>query len=129
MSRFKNWQTPKFDGKGMTKWNWMCQYDENLELGENCDVGAFTYINAKHGVVIEEEVQIGSHCAIYSDNTIDGTSGKVVIKKGAKIGSHTVILPGVTVGEKAVVGAKSLVKKDVPAGAVMAGVTAKPLKS
>jgi len=129
MSRFNNWQRPKFDEKGMTRWNWMCQYDEKLELGKNSDVGAFTYINAKHGVVIEEGVQIGSHCAIYSDNTIDNTSGKVVIKKGAKIGSHTVILPGVTVGEKAVVGAKSLVKKDIPAGSVVVGVTAKPLKS
>lgn len=127
MKRFKNWQRPKFDGKGMTRWHWMCQYHENLKLGKNSDIGAFCYINAKHGVVIEEEVQIGSHSSIYSDNTIDGTSGKVVIKKGAKIGSHCVILPGVTIGENALVGAHSLVKEDVPVGAVVAGVTAKPL--
>lgn len=128
MSRFKNWQKPEFDKKNMTKWNWMCQYHKNLEVGDPSDVGAFTYINARYGVVIEEEVQIGSHCSIYSDNTIDGTKGKVVIKKGARVGSHTVILPGVTIGEGALVGAKSLVKKDVPAGAVVVGITAKPLK-
>jgi len=129
MTRFKNWQRPKFDDQNMTKWNWMCSYHENLEIGEQTDIGAFTYINAKHGVEIGENVQIGSHCAIYSDNTIDGTSSKVVINKGAKIGSHTVILPGVTIGEGAIVGAKSLVKKDIPAGSVVVGVTAKPLKS
>ena len=128
MTRFKNWQRPSFDKKGVTEWNWMCQYHENLKLGKNCDIGAFSYINAKHGVEIGEEVQIGSHCAIYSDNTIDKTSGKVVIEKGARIGSHTVILPGVTIGEGAVVGAHSLVKKDVEAGAMVAGVAAKPLR-
>ena len=128
MIRFKNWQKPSFDKKNMTEWNWMCSHYENLEIGENSDIGAFSYINAKQGVVIEEEVQIGSHCAIYSENTIDETSGKVVIKKGAKIGSHTVILPGVTIGEKAVVGAHSLVKKDIPAKSIVVGIPAKPLK-
>jgi len=128
MTRFKNWQQPKFDDKGMTKWNWMCQYKENLQLGQNVDIGAFSYLNAKHGVVIEAEVQIGSHCAIYSNNTIDKTSGKVVIKKGAKIGSHTVILPGVTIGEGAVIGAHSLVKKDVAANSVVAGAPARELR-
>ena len=128
MNRLKNWQKPEFDQDGKTKWHWICQHHENLKIGKNSDIGAFTYINAKYGVVIGAEVQIGSHCAIYSDNTIDGNKGRVVIKKGAKIGSHTIILPGVTIGEGAVVGAKSLVKKDVTAGAVVAGVTAKPLK-
>jgi len=128
MSRFTDWQKPSFDDKNMTEWNWMCQHHQNLEVGKNSDVGAFTYINAKHGVIIEEDVQIGSHCAIYSENTIDETKGKVVIKKGSRIGSHTVILPKVTIGENAVVGAKSLVKKDVADGERVAGITAKPMK-
>lgn len=126
MSRFNNWQKPQFDERNMTRWNWMCQHHENLQLGENTDIGAFTYINARFGVVIEAEVQVGSHGAIYSENTIDKTRGKVIIKQGARIGSHTVILPGVTIGENALIGAHSLVKKDVPAGAIMAGV---PLKT
>ncbi len=76
MNRFKNWKQPKFDAKNLTKWNWVCQYHQNLKLGKNTDIGAFTYINAKYGVVIEEGVQIGSHCAIYSENTIDKTKGE-----------------------------------------------------
>jgi len=128
MKKFANWQKPTFDSKNMTRWNWMCSYHENLKIGEQTDIGAFTYINAKHGVKIGENVQIGSHCAIYSDNTIDNTSGKVVIKSGARIGSHTVILPGVTIGKGAMVGAKSLVKKDVPDGEVVVGITAKPMQ-
>ena len=128
MSRFKNWQKPQFDNKGMTKWNWMCQYNQSLQIGENTDIGAFTYINARFGVEIGPEVQIGSHCSIYSHNTIDNTQGKVVIKKGAKIGSHTVILPGITIGENALVGAFSLIKEDIPDKAKVAGVPAKPIK-
>jgi acetyltransferase-like isoleucine patch superfamily enzyme len=128
MKRFTNWQRPEFDDKGMTRWNWMCSHHESLKIGEQADIGAFTYINAKHGVEIGEDVQIGSHCAIYSDNTIDKTSGKIVIEKGAKIGSHTIILPGVTIGAKAVIGAHSLVKKDVAPNSIMVGVPVKSLK-
>ncbi len=127
MSRFTNWQKPQFDQNGMTKWQWMCQYQENLVLGENTDIGAFSYINAKFGVTIEVDVQIGSHCSIYSQNTIDNTQGEVVIKQGARIGSHSVILPGVTIGENAIIGAFSLVKNDVPDNAVVAGVPVKDI--
>jgi acetyltransferase-like isoleucine patch superfamily enzyme len=126
--RFKDWKYPGFDSKGMTKWNWMCQYHENLILGEKTDIGAFTYINAKYGVEIQENVQIGSHCSIYSWSTIDDKKGKVTIKKNAKIGAHSVIMPGVTIGMNAVVGAISFVTKDVPDDAVVAGVPAKTVK-
>ncbi len=119
--RFKNWKPPEFDEKGMTKWNWMCRHHENLKLGKNTDIGAFTYINAKYGVDIQENVQIGSHCSIYSESTIDGKNGKVTIKRNAKVGSHTVIMPGVTIGENATVAACSFVNKDVPEGAVVGG--------
>ena len=106
----------------------MCQYQENLELDENTDIGAFTYINAKHGVEIQEDVQIGSHCSIYSWSTIDDKSGNITIKKNARIGSHSLIMPGVTIGENAVVGAFSFVTKDVPDNAVAVGVPAKVIK-
>ena len=128
MNRFKNWKQPKFDAKNLTKWNWMCQYYQNLKLGKNSDIGAFTYINAKYGVVIEEDVQIGSHCAIYSENTIDKTKGEVIIKKGACVGSHCTILPGVIIGKNAVVGAHSLVKNNVADNALAFGVPAEVVK-
>ena len=123
--RFKDWKYPEFDEKGMTKWNWMCQHHEGLKLGKNTDIGAFTYINAKYGVEIQEGVQIGSHCSIYSHSTIDNKKGKITIKKNARIGSHSVIMPGVTVGENSIVGAFSFVNKNIPKNVMAAGV---PLK-
>jgi acetyltransferase-like isoleucine patch superfamily enzyme len=112
----------------MTKWNWMCQYRENFVLGKNTDIGAFTYINARYGVEIQEDGQIGSHCSIYSWSTIDGKQGKVTIKKNAKVGAHSVIMPGVTIGENAVIGACSFVNKDVPDNVVAAGVPARVIR-
>jgi acetyltransferase-like isoleucine patch superfamily enzyme len=94
----------------------------------NTDIGAFTYINAKYGVEIQDCVQIGSHCSIYSWSTIDNKTGKVTIKKNAKIGSHTVIMPGVTIGENSIIGTFSFVNKDVPANVVAVGVPAKVIK-
>ena len=126
--RFENWQYPAFDERGMTRWNWMCQYHENLVLGKNTDIGAFTYINAKYGVEIQEDVQIGSHCSIYSWSTIDDKKGKVTIKKNAKVGAHTVIMPSVTIGENAVVGACSFVTEDVADNVTVLGVPARVVK-
>lgn len=112
--RFEQWEYPKFDEKGLTKWNWMCQNHENLQIGKYVDIGAFTYINAKYTVKIEDYVQIGSHCSVYSHSTIDNKKGEIILKKNCRIGSHSIILPGVTVGENSVIGAFSLVDKNVP---------------
>lgn len=127
-NRFHEWKQPEFDQKGMTRWNWMCQYHENLQLGENTDIGAFTYINAKYGVEIGEGVQIGSHCSINSWSTIDDKKGKVTINRNAKIGAHSVIMPGVTIGENAVIGACSFVARDVPDNVIVVGVPARVIK-
>lgn len=126
--RFKEWKRPEFDERGMTKWGWMCQYHENLKLSENTDIGAFTYLNAKYEIEIEENVQIGSHCSIYSWSTVDDKKGKVTIKKNARIGSHCLIMPGVTIGEDAIVGACSFVNKDIPDKAVAFGIPVKVVK-
>ena len=109
-------------------YNWMVQHKDNLQLGYKTDIGAFTYINAKHGVIIGDYVQLGSHCAVYSISTIDNKTGLVQLKQNCRIGTHSTIMPGVTVGENAVVGAHSFVNKDVPDGTVVVGVPARPMK-
>ncbi|KYK21441.1 acetyltransferase [Thermoplasmatales archaeon SM1-50] len=120
--RFKNWKYPEFDNKDMTQWNWMCQHHENLKLGKYIDIGAFTYINAKHGVDIKKNVQIGSHCSIYSVSTIDNKKGKIVIKENARLGTHSTIMPGITIGKNSIVGAYSFVDKDIPDNTIAYGV-------
>lgn len=127
--RFKNWRSPNIKEGKLTKWNWVVQYKQGLKLGINTDIGAFTYINAKKGVIIEDNVQIGSHCSIYSISTIDGKEGKVILKKNCKIGSHSVVMPGVTVGENSIVGAFSFVNKDVPKNVVAFGIPVKIVKN
>lgn len=128
MNRFKDWKQPIFNEKGETIWNWMCQYSENLKLGEYADIGAYTYINAHFGVEIGEDVQIGSHCSIYSHSTIDDKKGKVLIKKGAKIGTHSTIMPGVSIGKNAIIGAYSFVKDDIGDNVLAYGIPAKVIK-
>ena len=127
--RFDNWQYPEIEEGKPTKYNWVVQNVPGLKLGYKTDIGAFTYINAKFNVTIEELVQIGSHCSIYSISTIDGKQGPVVLKKNCRIGSHSVVMPGVTVGENAVVGAFSFVTQDVPPGEIWVGVPARPVRA
>ena len=128
-SRFKNWEYPEIEEGKPTKYNWVVQHKKNLSIGYKTDIGAFTYINAKNGVVIEDEVQIGSHCSIYSVSTIDNREGRVVLKRNCKIGSHSVVMPGVTVGVNAVVGAMSFIKRDIPDNCVAMGVPAKVIST
>ena len=126
--RFKNWKSPEIEDGKPTKWNWVVKHPQNLSLGYKTDIGAFTYINAKNGVIIEDEVQIGSHCSIYSISTIDNKEGQVVLRKKCKVGSHSVIMPGVTIGENSIIGAFSFVNKDIPDNVVAVGVPAKVTK-
>ena len=127
-ARFGRWVKPKIKHGKLTKWLWVVFKPEYFKLGANTDIGAFTAIFAHSGVEIGEGAQIGSHCSIYSMNTIDGTKGKVTIGKNACIGSHCTIMPGVSIGEGALIGAHSFVKSDVPAHALAYGVPAKIVK-
>jgi acetyltransferase-like isoleucine patch superfamily enzyme len=106
--RFFTWQPPVIEDGKPTKYNWVVQNKDGLKLGFRTDIGAFTYINARHGVTIEDEVQIGSHCSVYSVSTIDNKQAPVVLKRNCRIGSHSTVMPGVTIGENAVIGAHSL---------------------
>ena len=126
--RFKNWTLPKIIEGKLTKWNWVVQDRKGFKMGKNTDIGAFTYINAKNGVIIEDNVQIGSHCSIYSVSTIDNKKGMVVLKNNCKIGSHSIIMPRVTVGENSTIGAFSFVNKNIPDNVVAFGIPAKIYK-
>jgi len=126
--RFENWIAPEIEDGKLTKYNWVVQNVKNFILGNKIDIGAFTYINAKNGVIIEDEVQIGSHCSIYTVSTIDNKEGKIILKKNCKIGSHSIIMPGVTVGENSVVGAFSFVTCDIPDNMIAFGIPAKVIK-
>ncbi len=126
--RFPDWTPPEIEHGKPTRYQWMVHHPQHLDLGHRTDIGAFTYINALHGVTIEDEAQVGSHCSIYSVSTIDGRTGPVTLRRNCRIGSHSVVMPGVTVGENAVVGAMSFVNRDIPANATAFGVPARVVR-
>ena len=96
-------------------------------------------INFKNLIVIEDDVflagyiQILSHSFLFAKHPIDSGYEKdgffpVIVKKGARIGMHVVILAGVTIGENSVVGACAVVTNDIPPNCVAVGVPAKPIR-
>lgn len=107
----------------------------NIQLGKNVFINHACSFLDLGGISIEDEVMIGPRVNITSENhPVSASSrktmvpGKVVIKKNAWIGAGVTILPGVTVGENAVVAAGAVVRKDVPDNTVVGGVPAKVLK-
>ena len=127
-NRFETWKPPEMLDGMLTHYNWIVQHTEGLHLGYKTDIGAFSYINAKYEVVIEDFVQIGSHCSIYSVSTIDNKHGKVHLKENCKIGTHSTLFPGVTIGKNSIVGAHSLVLDNIPDNSVAFGVPAKVIR-
>ena len=124
--RFDEWTRPDPKDGELTEYNWVVHAPDGLDLDDYVDIGAFTVINAHAGIRIETGVQIGPHCDIHSRSTIDDAEAPVVIREGARIGSHTTILPGVEIGSEATVGSHSLVRDDVPSGTFAIGVPAEP---
>ena len=124
----KKWRKPIIKHGKITKYNYVVQYPENLILGKNFDIGEFTYINSHYKVEIQDNVQIGSHCSIYSHSTIDSKKGSVILKKNCKIGTHSTIMPNVTVGENSIIAAYSFVTKNIPKNQIWGGIPAKLLK-
>jgi acetyltransferase-like isoleucine patch superfamily enzyme len=102
--------------------------DGHCKLGNNVSVqtGAYITINT----TIEDNVFIGPRVVTANDKYMV-TGAKLIgptIKKGARIGANSTLLPGVIIGEGAVVGSASVVTKDVPAGVTVAGNPARILK-
>ena len=121
----KKWKKPVIRHAKLTKYNYIIYYPKNLKIGKNFDIGTFSYINCKYGVEIGDDVQIGSHCSIYSHSTIDNKRGKVILKKNCRIGTHSTIMPNITVGENAIVGAHSFVNRNIPSGEIWVGIPVK----
>ena len=105
---------PIYNDIGMTQWYWRVSHQENFKLGKNTEIGSFTMIDARYGVTIEDDVKIGFSCSILSNSTIDDKHAAVILKKGCKLGANSVVMPGITIGEGAVVGSNSFVNRDIP---------------
>lgn len=120
--RFKNWKYPDIEDGKLTEYNWVVQHKDRLNLGYKTDIGSFTYINAENGVIIEDFVQIGSHCSIYSVSSIDGKAGQVILKKNCRLGSHSVVMPDITIGENSIIGAFSFINRNIPDNVLAYGI-------
>ena len=107
-----------------------------VSIGNRVRIAPFVHIWGGGGVDIGSNVLIASHVSITSEthdadaDDIFGshTSQKVVIEDGVWVGSHVVILPGVTIGSGAIAGACALVDKSVPSKAVVVGIPAKVVR-
>ena len=115
------------------------EIQKNVTVGKSCKVSSHTFIC--EGVTIEDGVFLGHNVTFINDSYPRATAAggqlqteadwkveTTVVRKGASIGSGSTILANVTIGENAIVGAGSVVTKDVPANAVVAGNPAKLLR-
>jgi UDP-2-acetamido-3-amino-2,3-dideoxy-glucuronate N-acetyltransferase len=122
-----------------TKVGAFVEIQKGARIGKRCKISSHSFIC--EGVTIEDEVFIGHGVTFINDRfpratNTDGTSQTeadwtcvpTTIKRGASVGSGATILCGVEIGERATVGAGSVVTKNVPAGAVVAGNPARVLR-
>lgn len=122
-----------------TKIGAFVEIQKNATVGKNCKISSHTFIC--EGVTIEDNVFVGHSVTFINDSypratTTDGqlqteadwTVEKTIVKKGASIGSGSTILANVMIGENAIIGAGSVVTKDVPPNAIVAGNPAKLLR-
>lgn len=116
------------------------EIQKGAKVGNRCKISSHTFIC--EGVTMEDGVFIGHGVTFTNDLYPRATSGtgqlqteadwqciKTLVKRGASIGSGATLLCGITIGENAMIGAGSVVTKDVPAGAVVAGNPARIMKS
>ena len=122
-----------------TKIGTFVEIQKNAKIGKNCKISSHTFIC--EGVIIEDEVFVGHNVTFINDLfpravNCDGSMQtdddwvciKTVIKRGASIGSSATLLCGITVGENAIIGAGSVVTKDVPPDTIVAGNPARKIR-
>ena len=107
---------------------------DRIKLGNNVFINSNCLAMARGGITIEDDVMIAGNVQLLSNNHDEYerqvlACEEIVIKKGAWIGAGASILPGVTVGKYAIVGAGAIVTKDVPDYAVVVGIPAKVVKT
>lgn len=103
--------------------------ENNTTIGENVTIQTNSYVTAD--MVIEDDVFIGPCLSSSNDKYMgmkDIPYAGPFLQKGAKIGAHTTLLPGIVIGERAIVGAGSVVTKDVECGETVIGNAAKKMK-
>jgi len=116
------------------------EIQKGVKVGKRCKISSHSFLC--EGVTLEDEVFIGHNVTFINDlyprsTTVGGglqtekdwKCVPTLVKKGASLGSSVTVLCGVTIGERAVVGAGSVVTKDVPPGTVVAGNPARVLKT
>ena len=113
--------------------HWRAEFyaPERIVIGEHCTIGDSAFLDGRSGLTMGNAVNLGSHVSIYTrEHDVNSaefaeTGGPVVLGDRAWVSSHAIILPGVTVGEGAVVAAGAVVTNDVPPFAIVGGVPAK----
>jgi acetyltransferase-like isoleucine patch superfamily enzyme len=122
-----------------TKIGAFVEIQKHATVGRRCKISSHTFVC--EGVVIEDHVFVGHGVTFINDSYPRATSGgelqteqdwkvePTLVKKGASIGSGSTILSNVVIGERAIVGAGSVVTKDVPDDAIVAGNPARFLRS
>lgn len=121
-----------------TKIGTFVEIQKGVKIGKNCKISSHTFIC--EGVTIEDEVFIGHNVTFINDKYPRATSepGKLqdekdwrciptLVKRGASIGSSATIMCGVTIGERTMVGAGSIVTRDVPPDTTVTGNPARPV--
>lgn len=117
--------------------NFFCDYGYNLEFGENCYVNHNSVFLDCAKISFGQNVFVGPNCGFYTaihpikaEERLTGVESAAPITVGDNvwIGGNCVLLPGVTIGENTVIGAGSVVTKDIPANVVAVGNPCKPIK-